>query len=180
VEVTLTAVDRQREENACDAAGEEFAHGERVAAHPQRRQDVEHVIVLGLADLEPLAAVEGTVIRRAAQTLRVPVEHAEHLPAVGGAWWTLRIEEGIMVGSFQPRRAGARLTLRIAILSSPSDPSFAAGSPVRRVKGHGTRAKPPLTRRPGMRHVIPPFPVPFFVALSFGAARPTGSLRAQP
>ncbi len=42
-----------------DLAGEEFAHGEHVAAHPERRQEVEHVVMFGAIDLEPLARMIG-------------------------------------------------------------------------------------------------------------------------
>ena len=58
VEPALAAVDPEREEDARDAAGHEFAHREHVGAHAQRRQDFEHVIMLGLRDLEPLAGEE--------------------------------------------------------------------------------------------------------------------------
>jgi hypothetical protein len=41
---------------------QELAHGEHRAADPQRRQDGEHVVVLGLADLEPFAGIERCVV----------------------------------------------------------------------------------------------------------------------
>ena len=58
VEEALAAVDREREEDARDAARHEFPHREHVGAHEERWQDFEHLIMLGLRDLEPLAGEE--------------------------------------------------------------------------------------------------------------------------
>ncbi len=87
VEEALAAVDPEREEDARHIAGHEFAHREHVGAHPQRRQDLEHVVMLALGDLEPLAGEEVLGIafgdRRIAA---VAVEHAIHLGTRGDAF----------------------------------------------------------------------------------------------
>jgi hypothetical protein len=58
-----------------------------VGAHPQRRQDLEHVIMLALGDLEPLARKEVLGIafghRRIAA---MAVEHTVHLRARSDAF----------------------------------------------------------------------------------------------
>ena len=112
VEVALMAVNRQRKEDAGDAAGEEFTQREHVVPHPQRRQDVEHVVVFDLGDLEPFARIEcGRVVFRTVRPLCMAIEHAEHLPTVGNALIDLSDRRGDHGGgSFQPRRAEARLT----------------------------------------------------------------------
>ncbi|ACM30945.1 conserved hypothetical protein (plasmid) [Rhizobium rhizogenes K84] len=87
VEIPHPVVHLQREKDAGDAVGEELAHGEHIAPHEQRRQDLEHVIVLRLGDFEPFASIKCVIITLpAVQALRVAVEQAEHLPAVGNAF----------------------------------------------------------------------------------------------
>src|SRR6202011_964509 len=57
VEPAGFAVDANRQKDARDAAGQKLRHGEHSAAHEARRQNVEHMIILALADLEPFADV---------------------------------------------------------------------------------------------------------------------------
>lgn len=65
------------------------------------------------------------------------------------------------MGSFQPRRAGARLIHSMSPSSSAlPDPSSAAASPSGRVKGREAGAALPLTRPAGMRQ--PSFLLPLF------------------
>jgi len=65
---------------------QEFAHREHVATHPERRQDLAHIVLLGRADLEPLAPIKDAgIIIETVRPLSMPVEHPEHLAPVGDA-----------------------------------------------------------------------------------------------
>ncbi len=144
VEEPHPVVDLQGEEDAGDAARQEFPHGEHLAVHEERRQDVEHVIMLDLGKLEPLPAIEaGIGILETIGALRVAIEHAEHLPAVGNT-----------LVDFADRRRGVHWRAPSASSDwsathprgSPSssalpDPSPAAASPSGRVKCRRSRAK---------------------------------------
>ena len=86
VEETLAAVDREREEDARDAAGQVFAHREHVGPHEQGRQDLEHIIVVGFADLEPLTGEEMAGIALGhGRIATMAVEHAVHVMACRNA-----------------------------------------------------------------------------------------------
>ncbi|CUX58050.1 conserved hypothetical protein [Agrobacterium fabrum str. J-07] len=86
MEMADIPVDRQGEKDAGDRAGQEFAHCEHLSAHKQRWQDLEHMVVGCLANLEPFAAIESTVVTLpSVRALRMTVEHAEHLPTIGDA-----------------------------------------------------------------------------------------------
>ncbi len=83
MEVAELAIDRQREE---DAGDQEFAHREHVAAHPERRQYLEHMVVVYRAYFEPFAGVERTRVGvPAVGPLRMTIEHPKHLAPVGDA-----------------------------------------------------------------------------------------------
>jgi hypothetical protein len=82
MEIAGAAIDREREEDTGDRAGHELAHGEHVAAQPERRKNLEHIVVLGRADLKPLAVIESaSEARLAYRCLAMAVEHMEHLSA---------------------------------------------------------------------------------------------------
>ena len=61
-EVPEAPVDRQREEDAGDQTGREFAHSEYPGLDRERRQYLQRVVVGCLGDLEPFAAVERAVV----------------------------------------------------------------------------------------------------------------------
>ncbi|CUX02832.1 conserved hypothetical protein [Agrobacterium genomosp. 2 str. CFBP 5494] len=123
VEETNDSVDPQREEHRCDGFGQEFAHREHRTPDPQRRQDLEHEIMLTLGDFEPLACIErARVTVETVWTLCMPIEHSEHLMALSdalvdfthcgwGAHWRL-------LGPCPDR--SAVLPCRLTILFSPS------------------------------------------------------------
>ncbi|MEY9381450.1 hypothetical protein ABIA10_007383 [Rhizobium leguminosarum] len=82
MEISNGRVDPERKEHGCHRAGHVFAHRKHRPSDPQWRQDLEHVIILGLADLEPFACVEWCGITiPTVWALRVAIEHAEHLLA---------------------------------------------------------------------------------------------------
>ncbi|MNV57149.1 hypothetical protein D3C71_1494650 [compost metagenome] len=123
MEVPDAPVDRQREKDAGDRASQEFAHGEHVAAHPERRQDLEHVIVGCLANPEPLAAIERTTVTLPpVGALGMAVEHTEHLMPVGDTLEYLadrrEVHDGLPFSLVGPER-GSSLRWR-HLLFSPS------------------------------------------------------------
>ncbi len=86
MEVTDDPVDPQREEYRCDESGQKFSHREHRTTDPQRRQDLEHVIMLTLGYFEPLACIKrARVTVETVRTLCMPIEHSEHLMALSDA-----------------------------------------------------------------------------------------------
>src|ERR1700730_6141050 len=76
------AIDWEREEDAGDAAGHVFAEREHIAAHEQRRQDIEHILVVALGDLEPLASEQiASIAVGHGGCAAMTVEHMVHLAA---------------------------------------------------------------------------------------------------
>ncbi len=66
--------------------GSQFAHGEHIAAPEQRRQDFEHLVVIALADLEPLAGITAAGLPGSVdRCLAVAIEERIHLLAAGDA-----------------------------------------------------------------------------------------------
>ena len=77
-------INGQRQKYARHTAGLEFAHGKQTPSHEQRREDLEHVIIVGLADFEPFAGIKrsalaGLVKRR----LAMAIENLKHLVSAG-------------------------------------------------------------------------------------------------
>ena len=86
VKVTDGVIDPDRVEYRGHGTGHELTHRKNRSAHPERRQDVEHIGVGELINLEPFAGIDGRlVIIKAVGAHRVPVEHPKHVGALGHA-----------------------------------------------------------------------------------------------
>src|SRR5690606_12103880 len=143
-----------------------FPQCEPVAAHEQRRQDLEHMVVVGLRHFAPFAGIDRTgVDGETVRALRMAVERAKHMPAVGDALIDIAARrEGHGWAPFGLVRAGARCPFSgITIFSSAlHDPSCRVAS--RPVGSRAAkRAEPPLTRPAGMRQAA--FLLPSFFSL---------------
>ncbi|OWK25541.1 hypothetical protein AJ87_08965 [Rhizobium yanglingense] len=78
------AVDLQSEENAGDALRLKLAHREVIAAHEERRQDLEHAVMVGFGDFEPFTGVEPSGKTRLVEgRLVVAVHHRVEFVAAG-------------------------------------------------------------------------------------------------
>ena len=126
-----------------------------LATHPERRQDLEHVVVLGLTDLEPLPAkrcasssVHGRIAARADRTSETFAGGRRRLGRLCG-----RIREVASAAPFSLVGPERGIT---PICSSPSALQTPPSRPPLRSGGSraAQRAKPPLTRRSGMRQQV--------------------------
>ncbi len=139
VKVADRFVDPDRIKHRGHRPGHELTHRKDRPAHPERRQNVEHVRVGGFIDLKPFAGIDGRLVAiKAVGAHRVPVEHPEHVGALGHAveYFAGKGYRGHQLdpfGGFGPKAAQVDST-------SPSssvlhDPFRAAGLVSGRVKG---------------------------------------------
>ncbi|CVI25331.1 conserved hypothetical protein [Agrobacterium tumefaciens str. B6] len=109
VEPAGAIIDLQREEYAGDAGGQKLAHGEHVATVKQRREDLEHVVVVGFGYLKPLAnilrAVHPVIVER---RLTMAIEQGVHFVAAGDTFEHFtdggRVEHRLLLWGWGPKR----------------------------------------------------------------------------
>lgn len=76
VKVTDGVIDPDRVEYRGHRTGHELTHRKDRPAHPERRQNIQHIGVGGFIDLEPFAGIDGRLVTiKAVGAHRVPVEH---------------------------------------------------------------------------------------------------------